>query len=66
MEDVALLGLKFQSGKIVAQDHITKKIREFPDELKGNRQIRQFLGIVNYAFSHIPHFPLKLCPFQNI
>lgn len=44
------------------QDHIGKKVRDFPDELKRRRQIQQFFEIIIYASSHIPHISSLTSP----
>jgi hypothetical protein len=47
------LGHEIGEGKIYLQDHITKKILQFPDVMNDNKFLQQFLGVVNYARNNI-------------
>jgi hypothetical protein len=47
------LGHEFGEGKIYLQDHITKRILQFPDVMNDKKVLQQFLGIVNYAMNYI-------------
>nr|ABA98515.1 hypothetical protein LOC_Os12g29940 [Oryza sativa Japonica Group] len=40
-------------GKIHLQEHIAKKILQFPDAMNDKKKLQQFLGLVNYARNHI-------------
>jgi hypothetical protein len=46
------LGHEIGEGKIYLQDHIAKKILQFPDAM-DDKVLQQFLGIVNYARNYI-------------
>uniref|UniRef100_K4A1T1 Reverse transcriptase/retrotransposon-derived protein RNase H-like domain-containing protein n=1 Tax=Setaria italica TaxID=4555 RepID=K4A1T1_SETIT len=46
-------GKSRMEGKIYLQDHIAKKILEFPDVMNDKKTLQQFLGIVNYARNYI-------------
>jgi hypothetical protein len=35
------------------QDHIAKRILQFPDVMNDKKVLQQFLGIVNYAMNYI-------------
>jgi acetone carboxylase gamma subunit len=35
------------------QDHIAKKILQFPDDMNDKKVLQQFLGIINYAKNYI-------------
>ena len=39
--------------KIYLQDHIAKKILQFPDVINDKKILHQFLGIVDYARNYI-------------
>jgi len=52
-EKINFLGHEIGEGKIYLQDHIAKKILEFPDVMNDKKTLQQFLGIVNYARNYI-------------
>ena len=45
---IEYLGLILSQGKIELQDHILKKLTEFPDEILDTKQLQRFLGCLNY------------------
>ena len=52
-EKINFLGHQIGDEKIHLQDHIAKKILQFPDVMNDKKTLQQFLGIVNYARNHI-------------
>jgi hypothetical protein len=52
-EKINFLGHEIREVKIYLQDHITKKILQFPDAMNDKKVLQQFLGIVNYAMNYI-------------
>jgi hypothetical protein len=52
-ERINFLGYEIGDGKIYLQEHIAKKILQFPDNMNAKRVLQQFLGIVNYARNYI-------------
>ena len=52
-ERVKFLGHEIGEGKIYLQEHIAKKILDFPDRMDERKTLQQFLGIVNYARNYI-------------
>jgi hypothetical protein len=52
-EKINFLGHEIGEGKIYLQDHIAKKILQFPDAMNDKKLLQQFLGIVNYARNYI-------------
>jgi hypothetical protein len=52
-EKINFLGYEIGEGKIYLQDHIAKKILQFPDAMDDKKVLQQFLGIVNYARNYI-------------
>nr|ABG66247.1 retrotransposon protein, putative, Ty3-gypsy subclass [Oryza sativa Japonica Group] len=52
-EKVNFLGHEIGEGKIHLQEHIAKKILQFPDAMNDKKKLQQFLGLVNYARNHI-------------
>ncbi|KAL2250147.1 UNVERIFIED_CONTAM: Enzymatic polyprotein [Sesamum indicum] len=42
-------GMEFSLDGVTIRDHIVEKIRNFPDVLKGKKQLQSFLGLVNFA-----------------
>jgi hypothetical protein len=51
-EKINFLGHEIGEGKIYLQDHIAKKILQFPDAIH-DKVLQQFLGVVNYARNDI-------------
>jgi hypothetical protein len=51
-EKINFLGHEIGEGKIYLQDHIAKKILQFPDAM-DDKVLQQFLGIVNYERNYI-------------
>ena len=52
-EKINFLGHEIGEGKIYLQEHIAKKILQFPDTMNDKKVLQQFLGIVNYARNYI-------------
>ena len=52
-EKINFLGHEIGEGKIYLQDHIAKKILQFPDVMNDKKTLQRFLGIVNYARNYI-------------
>lgn len=52
-EKINFLGHEIGEGKIHLQEHIAKKILQFPDSMNDKKVLQQFLGIVNYARNYI-------------
>uniref|UniRef100_A0A453LC63 Reverse transcriptase domain-containing protein n=1 Tax=Aegilops tauschii subsp. strangulata TaxID=200361 RepID=A0A453LC63_AEGTS len=52
-DKINFLGHEIGEGKIYLQEHIAKKILEFPDNMSDKKVLQQFLGIVNYARNYI-------------
>jgi hypothetical protein len=52
-EKINFLGHDTWEGKIYLQDHILKKISQFPDAMNNKKVLQQLLGIVNYARNYI-------------
>ncbi|KAK4397335.1 Enzymatic polyprotein [Sesamum angolense] len=46
---IEFLGILIDEAGIELQEHIVEKIRNFPDILKDKKQLRSFLGVVNFA-----------------
>ena len=47
--NIEFLGLIIDFEGIEHQDHILKKIRDFPEKLTNRKQLQRFLGMLNYA-----------------
>lgn len=50
---IEFLGTEIGEGKISLQPHITQKILSFPDKIEETKQLRSFLGLLNYARPYI-------------
>ncbi|KAK4392506.1 Enzymatic polyprotein [Sesamum angolense] len=46
---IEFLGILIDEASIELQEHIVEKIRNFPDILKGKKQLQSLLGVVNFA-----------------
>ncbi|KAL0285780.1 UNVERIFIED_CONTAM: putative enzymatic polyprotein [Sesamum radiatum] len=46
---IEFLGILIDETGIELQEHIVKKIRNFPDVLKDKKHLQSFLGVVNFA-----------------
>lgn len=45
---VEFLGMQLKDGAFQPSDHIAKELLKFPYENLSHKQVKQFLGIVNY------------------
>jgi hypothetical protein len=45
---IEYLGLILSRGSVELQDHVLKKLSEFPDEILEQKQLQRFLGCLNY------------------
>jgi hypothetical protein len=52
-DKIEFLGLEFDHGKVVLQNHISERAQSFPDELEDRAMVERFLGLVNYASDYI-------------
>ena len=52
-QEIDFLGVHIKQGNIVLQDHIVKKILEFPEEINSRKQLQSYLGILNCASDFI-------------
>jgi hypothetical protein len=55
-EKINFLCHEIVEGKIYLQDHISKKILQFPDAMNAKKVLKQFLGIVKYTRNYIDNF----------
>ncbi|KAL4588678.1 hypothetical protein LXL04_001571 [Taraxacum kok-saghyz] len=54
VSSIEFLGMKISDGKYQPQQHIAKELCHFPDELRSQKEIQQFLGVVNYMSDFLP------------
>jgi hypothetical protein len=45
---IEYLGMILSQGKVELQDHVLKKLAEFPNEILDIKQLQRFLGCLNY------------------
>jgi hypothetical protein len=45
---IEYLGMILTQGTVELQDHVLKKLSEFPDEILDTKQLQRFLGCLNY------------------
>ncbi|GKA03293.1 Orf y [Tanacetum coccineum] len=63
---IDFLGAVIGEGTIKLQPHIIKKIVNFnEEELKTKKGLRSLLGILNYAYNHIPKLGILLRPLYE-
>lgn len=46
---IEFLGVEIGQEKISLQPHIATKILEFPDKIENTKELRSFLGLLNYV-----------------
>ncbi|ANV20896.1 ORF3 protein [Dioscorea bacilliform RT virus 2] len=64
--NIEFLGARIGNHKIQLQEHIIKKIADFPEsELMTTKGMRAWLGILNYARSYIPNLGKTLGPLYS-
>ena len=52
-EEIEFLGLYIKGGKIELQEHVIKKVLDFPDKIEDTKQLQAFLGLLNYGRNYI-------------
>nr|AYR16591.1 ORF3 [Taro bacilliform CH virus] len=63
---IDFLGATIGNRKIKLQEHIIKKIADYPEkELLNTKGLRSWLGILNYARSYIPYLGKQLGPLYS-
>jgi len=65
-EKIKFLGFELGSNGISLQAHISKKISEYPDELRIKKQIQGFLALLSYAISYILDLAKKKNDLQRL
>ena len=58
-EKIEFLGFELGSNGISLQAHISRKISEYPNELRTKKTNSRFSGLLNYAISYIPDLAKK-------
>lgn len=61
---INFLGLELENGSLVMQDHIWKKIQNFPSDIKDKTQLQRFLGILNYVEGYVKNLSEIRKPLQ--
>lgn len=54
-EYIEFLGMNIGKGKIKLQEHIVKKILDFPDKIEDTKKLQVFLGMLSYARMYIKY-----------
>ncbi|KAL4564350.1 hypothetical protein LXL04_028411 [Taraxacum kok-saghyz] len=54
VSSIEFLGMKISDVKYQTQPHIAKELVHFPNELRSQKEIQQFLGVVNYMSDFLP------------
>jgi len=65
-EKIEFLGFEVGINGISLQPHISRKIMEYPDQLRIKKQIQGFLGLLNYASSYISDLAKKKKDLQSL
>lgn len=63
--EIEFLGSIIGQGTIRLQEHISKKVLEFPDKLKDLKQIQSFCGLVNQARPYIKDIGTLIGPIYK-
>ena len=64
-EYIDFLGVKISDDKIKFQEHIVKKIMDFPDKLEDKKTPQTFLGFLNYDRMYIKDLGKLTGPLYN-
>jgi hypothetical protein len=64
-EKINFIGHEIREGKIYLQDHVVKKILQFPDVMNDKKVLQQFLGILNYARNYIDNLAKLVGPLYS-
>jgi hypothetical protein len=64
-EKINFIGHEIKEGKIYLQDHVVKKILQFPDVMNDKKVLQQFLGILNYAGNYIDNLAELVGPLYS-
>ena len=62
---IELLGLELENGKVKLQEHIVQKINNFSDKLEDLKTLQSFLGLLNYARSYIKNISQLVRPLYS-
>jgi len=54
VDTIDFLGMKIADGKYQPQPHISQELHQFPDVLTSQKEVQQFLGVVNYMADFLP------------
>jgi len=65
-EKIEFLGFDVGANEISLQPHISRKIMEYLDQLRTEKQIQGLLGLLNYASSYIPDLAKKKKDLQSL
>ena len=65
-EKIKFLGFEVGTNGICLEPHISRKIMEYPDQLRTKKQIQGFLGLLNYASSYISDLAKKKKDLQSL
>ena len=64
VQKIDFLGMKMEDGKYVPQEHIGKLLLDFPDTPLTQKEVQQFLGVVNYMSDFIPKLSPTVKPLR--
>ena len=64
-QEIEFLGLFIKGGKIELQEHIVKKVLDFPDKLEEIKKLQAFLGLLNYCRQFIPNLSKLVGPLYS-
>ena len=65
-EYIDFLRMKIGNDKMKLQEHIVKKILDFPYKLEDIKTLQSFLGLLNYARMYIKGLGKLIGPLYNI
>ena len=65
-EKIEFLGFELGSSSTSLQNPISRKMMEYPNELRTKKQIQGFLGLLNYANAYISDLAKKKKDLQSL
>ncbi|XP_040964598.1 uncharacterized protein [Gossypium hirsutum] len=65
-KDIEFLGMTIKNGKYQPLPHIAEELKRFPDSNLSQKQVQQFLGIVNYLRDFVSKIAKLINPLRKM
>ncbi|MCO5578206.1 hypothetical protein L7F22_032044 [Adiantum nelumboides] len=63
---VSFLGIEIFAGNIQMQDHVLKKINQYPDQLSSKKEVQSFVGCLQWIAPQYPQLAKDLLIFKAL